>query len=184
MKARWIPESYTETKEAKKANTIIYYDDENLKAIAYSGKRSKPDWHYRYRTHENMMTAINEHLQHRDEIFEADQEWKEKKKFQIQKELKEIEPGKTILYTSWGYDQTNVDFYLTLEKKGKTLTLQHLGSKHISTDAYSSMASDVLPDLDNKIGQPFKQRIGTNLKINGQFASIHDGRPKYSSWYA
>lgn len=48
-----------------------------------------------------------------------------------------------IFYASWGYDQTNVDFFRVKKLRGKTqVVLQEVALKLTEDDAVSSMASD------------------------------------------
>ena len=45
-----------------------------------------------------------------------------------------------IFYSSWGYEQTNIDFYEVVEvsKSGKSLTLQQIGSKIVEVNGWCS----------------------------------------------
>jgi hypothetical protein len=38
-----------------------------------------------------------------------------------------------IIYNSWGYDQTNIDFYKVISTNGKTLKLKQLENDTIET---------------------------------------------------
>ena len=49
----------------------------------------------------------------------------------------------SILYCSWGYDQTNVDFYLVVARKGDWLTLQPMNKKKTYT---GHMSGTCTPD--------------------------------------
>ena len=51
-----------------------------------------------------------------------------------------------IFYSSWGYEQTNIDFYKVVEvsKSGKTITLQQIGSQVVEVNGYCS--EDVIPN--------------------------------------
>ena len=76
-----------------------------------------------------------------------------------------------VYYTSWGYDQTNVDFYIVLEVKGKRVLVQEIGAKMLNTEGYSSMAAMVVPDQTNKVGEPSWRNI--------QFYLGSDNTPTY-----
>ncbi|ERH41264.1 hypothetical protein N751_17275 [Legionella pneumophila str. Leg01/11] len=92
----------------------------------------------------------------------------------------------SILYTSWGYDQTNVDFYEVTKLIGRTtLELRELGQELISDG--SGFSGKTKPIPGNFIGQPFRKRIGIHgsVKINEvSRASIWSGEALYFSSYA
>lgn len=101
-----------------------------------------------------------------------------------------------FLYDSWGYDQTNIDFYEVKEVKEKSITLQRIGGSMVTgTQGYD--CSNVVPDVSNKIGEPFKKSIMIYLNGDNQpvcyIKSTHGGsiskytkgdKGVYSSWYA
>ena len=63
-----------------------------------------------------------------------------------------------IFVSSWGYEQTNVDFYLCQSVKGKTGTFVRIGSKSVE----GSLGHDsdrVVPDINEICGEPFKKLI-------------------------
>ena len=66
-----------------------------------------------------------------------------------------------IFYSSWGYEQTNVDFYKVIEvsKSGKTITLQKIGSQIVAINGFCS--EEVVPNEERIIDQPL-----TNRRIN------------------
>ncbi|HGU7253679.1 hypothetical protein QBD27_14030 [Legionella pneumophila] len=92
----------------------------------------------------------------------------------------------SILYASWGYDQTNIDFYEVTKLIGRTtLELRELGQELISDG--SGFSGKTKPIPGNFIGQPFRKRIGIHgsVKINEvSRASIWPGEALYYSSYA
>lgn len=90
-----------------------------------------------------------------------------------------------IIVSSWGYDQTNVDFFQIIERKGLTVILQTIGSK--ATHDRNGDSGTCTPDISNKIGEPFKKRITKSAHIKfSSFQSGHvwDGTPMCWSSYA
>lgn len=73
--------------------------------IAFHGRANKPDWHFTFKTEERRAEKIAEYLAGR----KASAEYKTKRKT----ERNAPHPLKlgTILHTSWGYDQTNVEYF-------------------------------------------------------------------------
>lgn len=99
-----------------------------------------------------------------------------------------------ILFDSWGYEQTNVEFYkVTKVLSACKIEIVELG--HIRSDYEShGMACDVIPDLDHEISEPIQKMVSQgfwekknnqwHVKINDSISlTAWDGRPKYCSWY-
>lgn len=60
-----------------------------------------------------------------------------------------IEIG-AIFYCSWGYDQTNIDYYQVVKKKGnKTILVKKIQQKVIENDSYRSLSCKVIADVGN-----------------------------------
>jgi len=68
--------------------------------------------------------------------------------------MQHIEVG-DIFRASWGYDQTNVDYYKVVRKTAKMVELVEIGSK--MGEATSWASAHVSPDPDRVIGTPFKR---------------------------
>lgn len=104
-----------------------------------------------------------------------------------------------ILYSSWGYDQTNITLYRVMALNGKTMiTLQECVLPIKTRDAYSSMSQDVsfripAPDEPVKlVGKPMKRKVkqeyrGTRYEVDisgHETAREYAGQTLYQSWYA
>jgi hypothetical protein len=97
-------------------------------------------------------------------------------------------PG-AILASSWGYDQTNVDFYRVEKIKGDWITLQEIAASDASADSDLAMTGRVVPAVPHAPkGEPFRRKLRTGsqcVKISSyEFASAWDGTPQRVSWYA
>lgn len=99
-----------------------------------------------------------------------------------------------IYYDSWGYEQTNIDFYLVTEVKNKSVMLQEIGCTFCEGGKGSGMSSNVKPDITQKIGDPFIKPIQIkvwNGAVHYMLASKHGSISKYDagdhgvycSWY-
>lgn len=81
-----------------------------------------------------------------------------------------------ILYSSWGYDQTNIDFYKVLAVTGQSIRIVQVADKVVGT----SGQDDLVVPTDKTIGAPMVRRVSTNgyVKINSfAVASFWNGRP-------
>ena len=90
----------------------------------------------------------------------------------------DVEVG-DILYVSWGYDMTIVDFYRVIQRKKASINLEKLESKEVSSNKVMPI-DKVVPDsvVD---GKTFRiSRYGV-CKIDGRTARYWKGNPMYSS---
>jgi hypothetical protein len=79
-----------------------------------------------------------------------------------------------ILMASWGYDQTNIDFFKVVRLVGATLVdLVPIGSKIVRSEM---TADQVVPDPDNEI--PAERTIFDKLRKRPK----PDGTCKMMSW--
>lgn len=73
------------------------------------------------------------------------------KKKELRKNI--VNPYKVgeLLYNSWGYDQTNIDYYQITAVKGRTVTIRPIASK-IVPGSEGFMSERVCPSRDNFTG--------------------------------
>lgn len=85
------------------------------------------------------------------------------------KSIDQIKPG-DIFYCSWGYDQTNIDFYQVIKRTAKMITVRRIGR---TSEPAWTMACYVMPvkdafldsgsHYDQTYGKPLTRRLGVNL---------------------
>jgi len=95
-----------------------------------------------------------------------------------------------ILASSWGYEQTNVDFYRVERIAGQFAVLQKLGSKETS-DGELAMTGRAVPDEAVLVSARFRRKIhkaswgSTFVQITPYaYAYPWDGQPCRTSCYA
>lgn len=66
-----------------------------------------------------------------------------------------IEVG-DILDSNWGYDQTNIDYYLVVGRTPKMATLQKIGATRVGE---SGFYHKLQPDPTVKIDKPFRRKV-------------------------
>lgn len=95
-----------------------------------------------------------------------------------------------ILYTSWGYEQTNVEFYQVIELKGKTVVVVREIKREIIESSY--MAGNVIPVPNAFIGDAIERRANPNnyLRISAsqrahplKYETLDTGTKVYESRY-
>ena len=108
-----------------------------------------------------------------------------------------------FFYTSWGYDQTQVDFYKVVgfTPSGKSVRIQPWSKRDVADDRnpHASvipgdrpamlMSRDVDTGEVTSTEQPtltvrLRQDGGTSTTIHGHWAGLWDGKPKYQTGHA
>jgi len=109
-----------------------------------------------------------------------------------QERKRAVNPYKSgdILHSSWGYDQTNNDFYQVVASKGKTVHLRPIGAEYRSTGFMAGMTKPTpnrfLPK-DNLTGEKILKRRVTNGNVridDTRRANKWDRDETYESSYA
>lgn len=99
----------------------------------------------------------------------------------------DLKPG-DILTDSWGYEQTNVEFYKVLDIKGSTVWIRELAHEVVGGSYQThGMACNVLPSNCFIADAPIIKKIVRSqyIKISECVSlSKWDGRACYKSWYA
>lgn len=92
-----------------------------------------------------------------------------------------------ILYSAWGYEQTNVNYYIVVKATEKTVLLQEIGSDYSRADEF--MCGTATPNPLELRGKPFRRKIikfSTEEAVaidNYEWAHLWDGKPvRYSSY--
>lgn len=84
-----------------------------------------------------------------------------------------------ILYSSWGYDQTNIDFYLvTRVISDKSVQICQIGKKNLGSNGYGE--DKVVADKNRIIGNKMRKVVskGNYIKLSSfEYAHKWDGKP-------
>jgi len=141
--------------------------------ICFVGKQSKPLWNYRFRNEAERQRRIDETVKDRKSALESKQ-----KTLQERRDYQHDHKVGDIFRTSWGYDETHVEFYEVTEVRGKDLILREIAKDIVKTDDMGTYQS-VIGVPGRFIGPP--QRVRPNphgsLRVDGHHASKWDGRP-------
>lgn len=153
-------------------------------AIAFWGSSAKSLWHHSYRTAAQRDAAIVEF--HRGLI--ASTARKQTAKAEKSAWTNPLKVG-DILHTSWGYDQTNVEFYVVTRVSGRATWIREIAQDseatgYMQTKCWPAMPIRMVGEETKHIAQPSgKQSV--YLKIHeSAHAWPEDGTTHYSSSYA
>lgn len=88
-----------------------------------------------------------------------------------------------VIYNSWGYDQTNIDWYQIVEVKNKSVVLREIAQN--CSDFGGPTGGKTQPCRNQFCGKPFVKMVGREGRISFEFggSSKWDGKPKYCSSY-
>lgn len=149
----------------------------------WKGKQKNPISNYYYNTADRMLQAIDMAKASAD----AREEYKAQRKAEKAAFKPDVKVG-DIYSSSWGYEQTNVDFYQVVEVKGKcTAVLRKIAQQDVEGSNYShGMACEVVAVKDSFLSEEtITKRVGQYGISLSSYASASkwDGQPKYKSWY-
>jgi hypothetical protein len=149
-------------------------------AVAFLGARAKPVWCYSFANEVARERRVRQFFEGAAETaaFKA-------KRSQERKRPHTLEVGH-VLESSWGYDQTNVDFYQVTAIIGpRMVEIRQIHGKRVAETAW--LQGHVVPDLDNFKGEPMRKIASHRGRVtidHGRGASVWDGRPVSYSAYA
>jgi len=190
FRSRYIPKESVEVKHPEELGVAYVYriKDRAYGVIAYGGKRSRADFHFSYKTVEQAHDKIENwfsNLQARRELM-------------LTRRAESFAPHifkvGDIVTNSWGYDQTNVDWYRVVRTSRRFVWLQDICCE---TEETGFMSGQSAPAIDTSSEDPskwgFKDAKGeiSQHKASGSYVSMRhgcgskwDGQKRYTSWYA
>lgn len=180
----------TDTTQTLKFNERVIVTEINEKGliiarygrIMASGKnkgQTRFSENYRFGTLESRQKWVNEKIEFCKKWVEADKKEAEFKEAAKANYKMPYSVG-DILYSSWGYEQTNVDFYQVIEVKGKSVILHEIAGEMISQSAGDQGRVKPLKDQFTDKATFLKQVRQT--AFNGQI-SYHITLTSYANLY-
>jgi hypothetical protein len=121
----------------------------------------KIEFNYFFSNEEKANQFVLDFMKKIDLWEDRKQQEKNRKKEQLKKGLESniLKVG-DIYYSSWGYEQTNIDFYQIIEVKGQYATFREICSKDLENSYYShGMACNVVPVPNSFHGEPIKKKM-------------------------
>lgn len=101
----------------------------------------------------------------------------EKKKKDLEnRDFGDYKPG-GIYYTSWGYDETHIDFYICNKIIGQTIYLQKLGKTIQDLPDCMVQYRKCRPDVRHRLGEEFTKKlvfVNNHYEQNWQVTVCHD----------
>lgn len=126
-------------------------------AVAFRGKAMKPSVQYYYSTEESRAKCTSEWIK----AVAEDLERKKAKAAERVAFQHTLEVG-AILVSSWGWEQTNIDFYEVVAVKGKSVVIREIAQEKTQTQW---LAGECSPRPAQYISEPMTKRVGMGNRI-------------------
>jgi len=131
-------------------------------AMVFGGKRAKPDWFLRFQD-----VAARENRIRMWEQGQKERAAEQAKRRKARNSGHSLKVG-DVLNSSWGYDQTNVDFYQIVEVPSKCFVIaRQIASKTVSDDGPSTRVAPVKDAFltQHGRGEPKRYKAGPSNSI-------------------
>ncbi len=153
-------------------------------AKAWRGKGRKPYANYYFRTIERREEWITEQKADADSREEDRANRAKARAVQTAEMAEKIQVG-TILHYSWGYDQTQCEYFQVIIKKSRTVTICRIASETVE-GSENFMSDRRRPVPDRFVGEPVRKRIGAyGISFScGSASPTEPDKAHYCSWYA
>ena len=172
-------------------NAVIYMGrdrQERYYAMAFSGNRQRYDFYYSFASQARMEKSIREYL----DALRASTNYK-REQIAKRKGFKHGYKVDDILHYSWGYEQTNCEFYQVISTTPGTVTIREIAQEAEPDSMLAhGMAENRVAVKDRFLekSEPIVKRVQYSESGPGYVSMPHgccslwDGRPRYCSWYA
>lgn len=149
--------------------------------MVFYGRQSKPVARFKYLSEAKRADAVAAYFKRRQEVAG----WKADRRAAKAAQVRKVEVG-GLYYTSWGYDQTNIDFYEVVELVGqKSALVRRVACVDTSTGNEPWMTGKSIPAAGQYMGEAKLVRVtGDTFKVDRHYASRWSGRPVNWTDYA
>lgn len=182
-KQRYVPDNF-QLVLGEEGSTAIYHADapvtKRFSSMRFVRKKSKPTDYYYYPTAEQRDAADKKFLENQKQIIEH----KAKRRAEAKQPHTLVEGD--ILYCSWGYEQTNVDFYKVTKVLSKHF-VEICKISHKSVESTGWASDTVVADPETVVGPPMRKKANNTNSVrlsSFEYAMKYDGKPLHRSWYA
>ena len=180
--SRYIPAN-SETRDYPAAAVVAYcFDGKNGPSyVAYKGRQGKPARFFYFSSAERRDRHLANYIDQQTEFED------------VKRARRNVDHGLAIgdiVYATWGYEQTNVDFFQVVRVPSTRSAVVRKLESEIIEDAPASMTGHATakPDQFVAVGKEETRRACGVHMLNGGgvYGSLAkwDGRPRRVTWYA
>lgn len=176
-----------ESYEVSVPGVEIYVNWDNLYLVIFEGRRQKPTLNYVYDTKEKMILRIEKFVKR---VFEKNQEKEEQKAkdaLMAKENRAKVNVGDTF-HTSWGWEQTNIEFFQVVRRISPSRVAIRRISEIVVSEGY--MSAEIKPKKDSFISEEKVVTINKHGYLSkadnyGHDAYKNDDNRTYcKTWYA
>jgi hypothetical protein len=165
---RYIPEGYELSWDDQDLGIQVYYKNTPcISAICFVGRAVNPTWHYRFKDGQQRI----------NEVTRTFKNVAERAEYKAARKAKAAEASANhgvkvgdVFRSSWGYDQTNVDYYQVLSVSNKTATFCKIAQLS-ENDGF--LQGNCVPATNQFIGKPFKKLIQKSSTESSAYIKIY-----------
>jgi hypothetical protein len=174
---RYIPKG--SMKVASKKSPAVAYLSTNSRgkptAIGYFGNATNASFNYSFRDEQRRAQYVGEWIRSMDAVQAGRDEAKAAKKALCGKKQEFLKVG-DVLSCSWGYDQTNVEYFQVVELVGlRKVKIQPIASESIET---GFMQGKCVPAVGQFTGEPMLKVVSDSGSVRiYSFASAYKVEP-------
>lgn len=194
----FIPAAELAAVERREGDVVTYAWEADGKILAkgFAGRKNKPVFYHRYNSVERRQAALDKFFADQKEISDRVASRKAAAKAVKAAMNAQVDlPIGTILVQSWGWEQTNINYFKVVGHFGRVgVQIVAIGAKQAEgKETGNSMADYCVPDetsVSEKVVN-VRQDSKDSIKVTntegyawGGSASKWDGKPEYRSWYA
>jgi len=165
------------TSQFADTNNLQFFRDftrDEIVARCYTNRSKKPRWYYRFKSEEQLQKVVNDTIENNNASLQKKEEYK---KSRMQPHTLKVGD---FLYSSWGYDQTNIDFFKVIDVVGKNTIKVAKVRCNVTPTQYEY--SDNVTPTDEIISDIATCRVNgrtNSISINSfSYAYPWDGVPK------
>ena len=150
--------------------------------VIWRGKSQRPERNM-YRTEQARANHLAELVRNDQESAAYQAERRAQRKAEAAEMAKRLTVG-TILHYSWGYEQTQCDYFQVTERRGKvSVVIRPIGCEDVS--ASGPMSARCRPCPDEFVGPPIVKRVTANGVSMDHGSAMPTSRDSthYRSWY-
>lgn len=166
-KTRWVPKDARlfHKNEVLNLEVHTYKTNTGNIAIGYYGRQTNPAFHNRYKDD----ATLREYVSRLETSLEEHRAKIAERRKAVPHDVKVGD----IFRASWGYDQTNIDYYQCVGLVGSTMGTFRKIAAQSQEDGF--MQGDSVPAVGHFVGEPFRARIRGGdrpaIRVNGHISA-------------
>lgn len=153
--ARFVPSLSQAIKSKLSASVVYIYGSASFCALGYAGKAERSSFNFRFKSKEKRDGYVRDWLQAQDR-YAAEKA----ARLAAKKAQGRVLAVGDVLRASWGYEQTNIDYYQVVELVGaKSVKVRPIaGDSSVEDEQHFNDRGKVVPVPDSFIGEAFVKR--------------------------